>query len=424
MKADVAVVGSGLAALIATRSLQKAGRKPLLIWPGLSSLYFVYATVDVLGYSDATSHQPVERPGTAVAALIADHPDHPYARAGLDALRDGVALLMEWLEEAGFRWQGSLDQNLLLPTAIGTPKPSCLYPQSMAAGDLGRDEPIVLCGFEGYEDFVPELAASNLSRSWGRGDQSVRAIRVSLPGFEPGKMFTSIDLARSLENEAFRGEVVEQIRDKAAPHSDHVRVGVPAVLGLTHDTDVYQRFQSELGHPVFEIPTLPPSVLGLRLFDRLRKHLQETGVEIIWAAPAHAAELSGGRCRRIHLKSAGREQPVEARAYILALEDAVDGAMRAGVRTIRDPFFHQTLAQSGVPTDRTDESLFKAQPFARVGYAVTDRLQPVGDDGRPLASNAFVAGGAIAGYDPAGTKSRGGLAIATGYRAAQEAMAA
>ena len=424
MKADVAVVGSGLAALIATRSLQKAGRNPVLIWPGLSSLYFVYATVDVLGYSDATSLQPVEHPGTGVAALIADHPDHPYARAGLDALGDGIALLMEWLEEAGFRWRGSLDRNLLLPTATGTPKPSCLYPESMAAGDLGRDEPIVLCGFEDYEDFVPELAASNLSRSWGRGDQSVRAIRVSLPGFEPGKMFTSIDIARNLENDAFRREVAQQIRGKASRGGDHVRVGLPAVLGLTHDTDVYERFQSELGHPIFEIPTLPPSVLGLRLFDRLRKHLQETGVEIIWAAPAHAAELSGGRCRRIHLKSAGREQPVEARAYILALEDAVDGAMRAGVRTIRDPFFHQTLAQSGVPTDRTDESLFKPQPFARVGYAVTDRLQPVGDDGRPLASNAFVAGGAIAGYDPAGTKSRGGLAIATGYRAAQEAMAA
>src|SRR5437667_1918887 len=424
MKADVAVVGSGLAALMATRSLQKAGRKPVLIWPGLSSLYFVYATVDVLGYSDATSRQPVERPGTGAAASIAEHPHHPYARAGLDALRDGVALLMEWLEEAGFRWQGSLDHNLLLPTAIGTPKPSCLYPQSMAAGDLGRDEPIVLCGFEGYEDFVPELAASNLSRSWGRGDQSVRAIRVSLPGFDPGKMFTSIDIARNLENDAFRREVAQQIRGKATRDGDHVRVGLPAVLGLTHDTDVYERFQSELGHPIFEIPTLPPSVLGLRLFDRLRKHLQETGVEIIWAAPAHAAELSGGRCRRIHLKSAGREQPVEARAYILALEDAIDGAMRAGVRSIRDPFFHQTLAQSGVPTDRTDESLFKPQPFARVGYPVTDRLQPVGDDGRPLASNAFVAGGAIAGYDPAGTKSRGGLAIATGYRAAQEAMAA
>src|SRR5438876_11184501 len=216
MKADVAVVGSGLAALIATRSLQKAGRNPVLIWPGLSSLYFVYATVDVLGYRDATSLQPVEHPGTGVAALIADHPDHPYARAGLDALGDGIALLMEWLEEAGFRWRGSLDRNLLLPTATGTPKPSCLYPESMAAGDLQRDEPIVFCGFHGYEDFVPELAASNLSRSWGRGDQAVRAIRVSLPGFDGSRLFTSIDLARNFEDKAFHREVANRIRREIA----------------------------------------------------------------------------------------------------------------------------------------------------------------------------------------------------------------
>jgi glycerol-3-phosphate dehydrogenase subunit B len=422
MKVDVAVVGSGLAALVATRSLQKAGRQPVLIWPGLSSLYFVYATVDVLGYTDATSSTPVDHPEAAVTELIAADPDHPYARAGVASLRDGAALLVEWLKEAGFRWQGTLDRNLLLPTATGTAKPSCLYPDSMAAGDLRRDDPIIFCGFEGYEDFVPELAASNLSRRWGRNHGSVRAIRVRLPHFEPGRLVTSIDLARSLEDAAFRRQVVERIRTAAA--LDRARVGVPAVLGLTHDTDVHSSFEAELGRPVFEIPTLPPSVLALRLFDRLRKHLQETGVELIWAAPAHAAELIDGQCRRIHLKSAGREQTIEARAYVIALEDTVDGALRAGVYTIQDPFFHRVLARSAVPTERTDESLFKPQPFAQAGYPITDRLQPAGEDGRPLASNVFVAGGAIAGYDPSGTKSRGGLAIATGYRAAKEAMAA
>ena len=40
------------------------------------------------------------------------------------------------------------------------------------------------------------------------------------------------------------------------------------------------------------------------------------------------------------------------------------------------------------------------------------------------AANVFVAGGGMAGYDPTGIKARGGMAIATGYRAAQEAMAA
>src|SRR5205814_9567989 len=96
--------------------------------------------------------------------LTSANADHPCARAGIDALRDGTTLLMQWLQEAGLSWEGSLDRNLLLPTATGTPKPSCLVPRSMAAGDLSSDEPVLFCGFVGYEDFVPELAASNLSR--------------------------------------------------------------------------------------------------------------------------------------------------------------------------------------------------------------------------------------------------------------------
>jgi glycerol-3-phosphate dehydrogenase subunit B len=422
MKCDIAVVGSGLTALVATRTLQKAGRHPVLIWPGLTSLYFLYATVDVLGYANATSAQPVDEPVTGVRQLIADNPDHPYARAGLAALQDGSSLLLEWLREAGFSWQGTLARNLLLPTATGTPKPSCLVPTSMVAGDLRRDEPIAFCGFEGYQDFVPELAASNLSRAWYGGRRSVTSVRVSLPGIKPENLFTSIDLARRFEDPTFRRDVAGRLRD--AVKDDGTRLGMPAVLGLTHDTDVHAEFEKEIGHPVFEIPTVPPSVLGLRLFDRLRRHLQETGVEMIWAAPAHDAEVANGRCLRIHLKSAGREQPVEARAYILALEDAVDGAWRAGAHAVRDPFFHQLLAQHATPAERTDESLFQPQPFAAIGYPVSERLQPMDKDGHPLAANVFVAGGGIAGYDPTGIKARGGMAIATGYRAAQEAMAA
>jgi len=421
VKFDVAVVGSGLAGLIATRTLQQAGRQPALIWPGLSSLYFLYATLDVLGYADPAASDPIEAPERAVASLIERDAGHPYARAGLDALRDGVALFNRWLVEAGFQWRGSLAANVLLPTAIGMPKPSCLVPASMAAGDLARPDPIILCGFDGYDDFVPELAASNLSRNLGR---RVRAVRIRLPGFEPGRQFSSIDVARRFGDAAFRETVAQRVNAAIAVEGNAVRVGVPAVLGLTHDSAIHGRFEEAFGHPVFEIPTVPPSVLGLRLFDRLRKHLQEHGVEVIWAAPAHAAEVRAGHCDRIHIKSAGREQPVEARAYVLALDDAVDGALRAGVHTIQDPFFHQALSHSAMPTERTAESIFEPQPFSSVGYAITDRLQPADRDGRPLADNVFVAGGAIAGYDPTGTKSRGGLAVATGYRAAQEALAA
>ena len=420
MKTDVAVIGTGLAALAAARTVQQSGRQVVLVWPGLSSLYFLSATVDVIGYPTATAAEPIAYPAEAVARLIAQQPTHPYARAGLAAVKEGTALMIEWFREAGLAWEGTLDRNFLLPTATGAPKPCCLAPASMTAGDLSQPEPIVLCGFVGYQDFAPELAASNLKREWGRAD--VAAVRVTAPGYGPDRLFTSIDLARSFEDAAFRDAVAGQLRDRVT--GDGVRVGVPGVLGLTAPNETFAAFQRAVGHPVFEIPTVPPSVIALRLFDRLRKHLQESGIEIIWAAPAHAAEVTDGRCRSILLKAAGHELPVEAASYVLALEDWVDGALRAGVHTVRDPFFHQPVAWHKLPTDRTAESLFAPQPFEQVGYALTDRLQPADEKGRPLARNVFCAGGAMAGYDPTGTKSRGGMAIATGYRAAQEALAA
>jgi glycerol-3-phosphate dehydrogenase subunit B len=420
MKAELAVVGSGLAALTAARAIQEAGREVVLVWPGLSSLYFVYATVDVLGYPSASGLNPIDDPAEGVAQLIKEQPSHPYARAGLPALQQGVNLVLDWLREAGLVWEGTLARNLLLPTTTGTPKPACLVPASMAAGDLRRPDPIVLCGFDGYQDFAPELAASNLKRHWVRGGGRVTSLRVAAPGYGPDRLFTSIDLARSFEDPGFRGEVASRIRDQVS--GDGVRVGIPAVLGLTRAEEAYADFEAVLGHPVFEIPTVPPSVAALRLFDRLRKHLQETGVELIWNAPAHDAQVRGSRCTSISLKAAGRDRPVEARAFVLALEDWVDGAFRAGVHLVRDPFFDTVIAEHQLPAERTAESLFSPQPYAQLGYQLTDRLQPADPSGRPLADNVFVAGGAMAGYDPSGTKSRGGMAIATGYRAAMEAL--
>jgi len=420
MKADIAVIGTGLAALAAARKVQQSGRQVVLVWPGLSSLYFLYATVDVIGYPTATAAKPITDPAAAVARLIAREPAHPYARAGMNAIEESTALMLEWFKEAGLAWEGALDRNFLLPTATGTPKPCCLAPASMTAGDLSRPQPIVLCGFTGYQDFAPELAASNLKGQWGAAD--VSALRITAPGYGPDRLFTSVDLARSFEDASFRDAVAGQLRDRVS--GDGVRVGVPGVLGLTRPAETFAAFQQAVGHPVFEIPTVPPSVIALRLFDRLRKHLQAGGIEIIWAAPAHAAEVTDGRCRSILLKAAGHELPIEATSYVVALEDWVDGAFRAGVHTVRDPFFHQSIAWDKVPTERTAESLFSIQPFEQVGYALTDRLQPADKTGKPLARNVFCAGGAMAGYDPSGTKSRGGMAIATGYRAAQEALAA
>src|SRR3989475_6561752 len=205
MKTDVAVIGTGLSALAAARTVQQSGRQVVLVWPGLSSLYFLFATVDVIGYPTATATEPVSNPAEALARLIAREPTHPYARAGIDAVQASTRLMLDWFTEAGLAWEGALNRNFLLPTATGTPKPCCLAPASMTAGDLSRPEPIVLCGFTGYQDFAPELAASNLKRQWGAAD--VSAGRVTAPGCGPDRLFTSIDLARRLRDAPLRDAI-------------------------------------------------------------------------------------------------------------------------------------------------------------------------------------------------------------------------
>ena len=427
MKADLVVIGGGLAALTAARSLQHSGRQVTLVWPGLTSLYFCFPTLDVLGYRDARASQPVEEPISALPGLIADHPDHPYARAGLPALQQSVRLLLAFLRDCGMVWEGSLSRNLVLPSALGIPKPTCFAPASMTHGDLRRLDPIVLCGFDGYQDFTPELATGNLGRLWPGGASRVHSVRVALPGIDPGRLFTSIDVARWMQADAFRGEVARRLRDAVravAGDQPGLRVGMPAVLGLDQPEATYAAFEAEVERPVFEIPTIPPSVAALRVFDRLRRHLQSTGVELISGVPVHRADVEDGRCKQVWLKSPGAERPLEARAFVLALEDRVDGAVRAGPLLDRDPFFGAVLGQYRDPRERAAESLLEAQPFNSVGLEVTPRLQPAGPNGGPLAGNVFIAGGLMRGYDPTGTKSRGGQSIATASRAAGEALAA
>ena len=69
---------------------------------------------------------------------------------------------------APYAYTGSLDENLLLPTAIGVPRPSAVVPETMAGGDLRGGEAggdIVVVGFRALKDFHAALLADALGRS-------------------------------------------------------------------------------------------------------------------------------------------------------------------------------------------------------------------------------------------------------------------
>ena len=80
------------------------------------------------------------------------------------------------------------------------------------------------------------------------------------------------------------------------------------------------------------------------------------------------------------------------------------------------------LPNGGVPDDPTDWSdpdIFGSHPFAMMGVAVDDALRPVDDTGAPRLENVHFAGRSLGGYDFSTEKSGNGVALATGWHAAQ-----
>ncbi len=106
-------------------------------------------------------------------------------------------------------------------------------------------------------------------------------------------MPTRCHLAHELDDAARRSRLGKHLKQIVQPGE---RIGLPAILGMDAHAEAMTDLQDICGVPVFEIPTLPPSVPGIRLFTALRDKLLsmgvrvETGMEIIGAEKMQPAQ--------------------------------------------------------------------------------------------------------------------------------------
>lgn len=416
IREDVLVVGGGLAGATAALTAAETGATVRLVSAAESTLRHASGVVDVLGYPPGREqNRPVATPFESVDDLPADH---PYDVVGADAIRDGLALFDR---AVGDRYRGGhTDRNALVPTQLGTVKPTARYPATVAPGLAGAGGDALLVGFETLLDFDAPLAASRLDRVY---DADARGVTLQSPSaFDadagPTRFARALDADELLDGTPARAALAAAVD----PHLDGAdRVGLPAILGRDDAPAVRAELRSRLGVDVFEVPGGPPSLLGLRLDDLLSETLDAAGVRITTGRRVVGHEADDDCVTAALVDHAGSTVPYRAEEFVLATGGLVGGGIESDREEVREPVFDCRVPH---PEDRYDwfaDDPFGEHAFARFGVVPDERLRPTEANGDPTYENLRAAGAVVGGADVAAEQSASGVSLATGVVAGRVA---
>jgi glycerol-3-phosphate dehydrogenase subunit B len=414
---DVIVIGMGLAGLMAARAAAEEGKAVLLIGKGIGTAHTYTGCIDVLGYYPSGSCLSTESPFEALNRLVAEEPKHPYAFVGQQDIRAGLTSFLGLFEERGYHYFSCGKRNTITLTPSGYTRPTYLLPSTMEWGGIEDERDVLIVGFHGLKDFYGDYIAHNLNflRREGRLPFRTRSISLSLSEISLRKTAPSSVLARMFEEGKFLDAVVELVKEK---QKGEERVAFPAILGLESPGEVKGELEAKLDTAVFEIPTLPPSVPGLRLFQAFKRNLQRKGVTIIMGFSVAEALVRDGRCVQVTVTRPPIRKTYSAQKYILATGNVFGGGLKATREKVVEPLFNLTVYQ---PLSR--ECWFRERffsddphPMRRFGIMVNEQMNPVDEKGKVVVSNLCGAGSILAHCDALGEKSGGGVALTTGYK--------
>lgn len=385
---DAVIIGAGVAGLAAASFLAEQNLKVALVTRGEPTACLSTGAVDVCSKGD--------RPLSAIKKLPPEHPFHLVAE---ETLRVSLDKFQQIMKAAGLPYVGSIEKNRFILTALGTFKTSCLVPATMEASPQDASESLHVVTFKGLKDFYPGYIISRR-----------RNVKCSI--YDAG-ISSTMSLAAHFEERPFFEKFLLWL-EKQNIYQD--KIAFPAVLGLESAAEIVNTLAVLTGKPVFEIPTLPPSMPGRRLFNALKKNLRDKGGDIYWSWPVTGIETTDTVIETVTSFSEGHATSISGKAFILATGSFIGGGLTATREGIRENIFHLPVHIPGPRETWFDDNYFSMNHgIGRVGIAADAAMRPLGTSWK----NIFVCGSILAETQILKNGCGHGLALATALAAAK-----
>lgn len=388
---DVIIIGAGVAGLTAGTLLAERGFDVALVAKGEPTACLSTGCVDIC----SLDHEPLH----GISHLPEEHPYHLVARG---VIREALTRFQNIMKEMNLPYVGSLENNRLVLSALGTYKTTCLTPVTMASAPQNDDDDLHIITFTGLKDFYPSYIIARRKNS-------------SFSTYNAG-VSTTMGLAANFENADFLDSFILWL-EKTKIRED--KIALPAVLGLESAAAITKMIEERLGKKVFEIPTIPPSMPGRRLFNSLKDYFRKKGGTIYWSWPVSGAEKIKNVIEAVITPSEGRPNSLNAKAFILASGSFVGGGLHARRDAIVENIFGLPVFIPGKRDDWFDSDYFSLNhAIGKAGIIADSSFRP---KDAPW-ENIFVCGGILAHTDVLKNGCGHGLALATGHAAAVSCM--
>ncbi len=410
-QSELAVVGAGIAGCAATIFALNRGIKTIQIG-NTGALAYTSGYLDLLGIDHT---DVIDDPWKGLDHLRKQEPDHPYSKLSNEEIRTAFTEFVSALNDMELNYTAPSNKNLQALSPAGTFKPTFCIPVSMNQSIQARISAarVLFIDFIGLEGFSAQEIIANLSSQW----PGLRAQKIAFPDMESGAQVYPEVMARSLEVSETRERLANQIKDIAG---EAEYIALPAILGIHSPDHVHREMERLIGLPIFEIPTIPPAVPGIRLRELLEQQLAAKGATIITQQKVAAVTFSEEHIQLSHEDHYGPVN-IQAENILLASGRFLSGGLTADQNQLRETLIGLPIQQPDNRSQWFNVEYFDPEGHAvnRSGVMVNEKFQVINHQNEVIDQRLYAAGIVLANQDWIRQRCGAGVAIATAFKAIQ-----